>query len=67
MKATRARAMELVVLLAVLWLAGGLRADQAEEKAVQRIREHGGRITRDDKADGKPVIGVDLTLTGNAD
>ena len=30
------------------------------EAAVERIQKLGGKVTRDDKLPGKPVIGVDL-------
>jgi hypothetical protein len=36
------------------------RADEAEDKAVEFVKKLGGRITRDDKAEGKPVIKVEL-------
>src|SRR6266508_5028132 len=37
-----------------------LHADPAADKAVQAVLKWGGRITRDEDAEGKPVVGVDL-------
>ena len=48
------------VLLLVL-TAVDLRADEAEEKAVKAIEKLGGKVRRDEKADGKPVVAVDLS------
>ena len=45
-----------VILLACL--SGAARADEAS--AVKAVEKLGGKITRDDKLPGKPVIGVDL-------
>src|SRR5262249_483428 len=47
--------------------AGGIRAD--EEAAVKAVEKRGGKVRRDDKAPGKPVVAVDLrsTLTTDAD
>src|SRR5262245_11608864 len=49
------------VLLGLLVLAGPGRADEAA--AVKMIEKLGGKITRDDKRPGKPVVGVDLKST----
>ena len=43
--------------------AGSLRADEAEGKAVQAIGKLGGLVTRDEKAQGKPVVWVRLDFT----
>ena len=40
-----------------------LRADDAEDKAVAFVEKLGGKVTRDEKAPGKPVITVDLSVT----
>jgi len=37
-----------------------VQADAAEDRAVQAIKKPGGEITRDEKADGKPIVGVGL-------
>ena len=42
-------------------------ADAAEAKAVEAIKKLGGKVTRDDKLPGKPVIGVDLAFTAVTD
>ena len=57
MKTTLARVIATAAVLIVL-LAAGLRADEAEDKAVQAIKKLGGDVTRDNKAEGKPVIVV---------
>ena len=49
-----------VALLLVVGLP--LRADEAEDRAVKAVQKLGGRIVRDEKADGKPIITVDLIL-----
>ncbi len=38
-------------------------AGPTEGRAVQAIQKLGGRITRDGKAKGEPVVGVDLART----
>ena len=45
-----------VMLLACLF--GAARADEAS--AVKAVEKLGGKVTRDDKLPGKPVIGVNL-------
>jgi internalin A len=40
-----------------------VRADEAEDRAVKAIQKLGGRITRDMKAKGKPIVGVNLDRT----
>jgi hypothetical protein len=45
--------------LSVLLLVGAARTD--ETAAVRAIVNLGGRITRDAKLPGRPVIGIDLT------
>src|SRR5262245_57867784 len=47
------------VVLGLLVLAGTVRADEAA--AVKAIEKMGGKVTRDDKRPGKPVLGVDLS------
>ncbi len=47
-------------LLGLPW--SSLRAaDDAEDKAVAFVKTLGGKVERDDKAEGKPVRGVDLS------
>ena len=47
-------------LLGLPW--SSLRAaDDAEDKAVAFVKKLGGSVKRDDKAEGKPVRGVDLS------
>src|SRR5258708_5642623 len=52
-----------VMLLA--YLSGAGRADEAS--AVKAIENLGGKVTRDDKLRGKPVIGVNLSFTKATD
>ena len=44
----------------MLLAAVAVRADEAEDKAVQAIEKLGGKVTRDEKAVGRPVVEVDL-------
>ena len=45
----------------VLVLGGAAwHADPAEDRAVQAVVKWGGRITREEAAEGRPVVGVDL-------
>ncbi len=39
------------------------RADEAEDKAVAFVEKLGGTVTRDEKAPGKPVVGVSFQPT----
>lgn len=43
-----------------LSLAGPLLADDAEDKAAKAVEDLGGKVVRDDKAPGKPVVQVSL-------
>lgn len=49
---------------AVSWLLlssfAPVRADDAEDKAVAVVEKMGGKITRDEKLPGKPVVATDL-------
>jgi hypothetical protein len=38
-------------------------ASESEGQEVQAIKDLGGPITRDQKAKGKPIVGVDLSST----
>ena len=53
----------MFVAVAVAGLGSAARADEAEDKAVARVKEFGGTFTRDNKAPGKPVVTVDLGNT----
>src|SRR5262249_7009683 len=65
MKAT-GKAHGIVLLL--LLLAGNVgRADDGEDRAVKVIQKLRGRMTRDEKADGKPIVQVDLGFTEATD
>src|SRR5262245_54264143 len=65
--ARQQRAVGAWVLVGLLVLAVAGRADEAA--AVKVIQKLGGKVRRDDKAPGKPVVAVDLrsTLTTDAD
>ena len=55
-----------VCVVALLILSSGAaRADEAS--AVKAVEKLGGKVTRDDKLPGKPVIGVNLTGRGVTD
>src|SRR6516225_677744 len=45
----------------LLLTAVPLLADEAEDKAVATVAKLGGQVTRDEKADGKPVVAVHLS------
>ncbi len=67
MKTTLSTTMQVVALLALLALTGvGFCAKPKPKdptaQAVQYIESLGGSVTRDEKAKGNPVIGVDLEL-----
>jgi internalin A len=49
----------------VAWVlaAAPVRADDSEDKAVAFVAEMGGKVARDEKAPGKPVVAVDLEGT----
>ena len=53
----------LLAIAFVLLLAGRLSAGDDDTKAEESIKAIGGKVVRDDKATGKPVIVVDLTNT----
>src|SRR6185369_4088031 len=59
---TPSRSGTLATLVLFL-VSGGLRADEAEDKAVKAIEKLGGTVKRDEKADGKPVVAVDWHYT----
>src|SRR5262245_45691854 len=52
------RRLLIVIALLLSPLLFGWAGDDAEEKAVQALKELEGRIVRDEKAPGKPVIEV---------
>jgi hypothetical protein len=61
MKTTHWSLTGAVLLLALVpWMTGCGRADEAEDKAAKAIEKLGGRIIRDDKAKGKPIVSVYL-------
>ena len=49
-----------VGLFAVALMAPFASADEAEDKAVAAIKKLGGKIERDEKRAGRPVVAVDL-------
>jgi hypothetical protein len=52
--------------LAMLWCVGA-RGDDAEDAAVRAVERLGGRVVRDERAKGRPVVGVDLHGTATTD
>ncbi len=50
----------MLCAVALVLLASTARADEAEDKAVKLVEKLGGRVTRDEKAPGKPVVEVFL-------
>ena len=55
----------VIFALTVLGLCLGspVRADEAEDTAVEFVQKLGGKVTRDEKAPGKPVTTLDLSFT----
>src|ERR1700704_2784555 len=58
---TLMRTMLVVVVLLLACLSGAAWADEAS--AVKAVEKLGGKVTRDDKLPGKPVIAVNLAGT----
>ena len=54
-----------LTIVCMACLSGAARADEAS--AVKAVEKLGGKVTRDDKLPGKPVIGVNLTHAGVTD
>jgi Leucine-rich repeat (LRR) protein len=52
---------------AVLTSAAPSQADDAEDRAVARVKERGGLVTRDEKRPGKPVVEVILGFSKTSD
>src|SRR5580704_16599669 len=52
-------------MLAVVILSGAVRADEAD--AVKVVEKLGGKIIRDDKQPGKPIVGVGFDSTSITD
>src|SRR5262249_21300610 len=52
-----------LILALAPWMTVSIRADEAEDRAVKAIEKLGGRIIRDEKAKGKPIVGVNLAAT----
>ncbi len=61
------RLMAFALAVLGLCLGSSARADDAEDKAVAFVEKLGGKVTRDEKAPGKPVVGVDLGGTAVTD
>ena len=59
------RTMLIGAVMLLACLSGAARADEAS--AVKAVEKLGGKVTRDDKLPGKPVIGVNLTGRGVTD
>jgi hypothetical protein len=47
----------------LLLLAAPLLADEAEDKAVEAVEMLGGKVERNERAAGKPVVMVDRSFT----
>src|SRR5204862_6469332 len=58
---TLMRTMLVGAVMPLACLSGAARADEAS--AVKAVENLGGKVTRDDKLPGKPVIGVNLPAT----
>src|SRR5712691_11471173 len=58
LRRTLMRTILVGAVMLLTCLSGAARADEAS--AVKAIENLGGKVTRDDKLPGKPVIGVNL-------
>jgi Leucine Rich repeat len=47
-------------VLASVFLVTAVRAHEIEEKAIKEIERLGGKVIRNETAEGKPVVGVDF-------
>jgi internalin A len=56
----------LVLMTCALGLAGSARGDEAEDKAVRLVEALQGKVERDDKRAGQPVVRVELGGRGTA-
>ena len=61
------RLMAFVLAVSGLCLGSSAHADEAEDKAVAFVEKLGGKVTRDDKAPGKPVVRVSMYSTKVSD
>ena len=61
LRRTLMRTMLVGAVMLLACLSGAARADEAS--AVKAVENLGGKVTRDDKLPGKPVIGVNLPGT----
>src|SRR5712691_8230358 len=61
LRRTLMRTMLVGAVMLLACLSGAARADEAS--AVKAVENLGGKVTRDDKLPGKPVIAVNLTGT----
>src|SRR5881398_2547136 len=61
LRRTLMRTMLVGAVILLACLSGAARADEAS--AVKAVENLGGKVTRDDKLPGKPVIGVNLGHT----
>src|ERR687885_253762 len=59
------RTMLVGAVMLLACLSGAARADEAS--AVKAVEKLGGKVTRDDKLPGKPVIAVNLAGTAVTD
>jgi hypothetical protein len=57
------RCLGLTIGLVGMLTSAALFADQAENQSIKAVEKLGGVISRDDKARGKPIVGVDLGAT----
>lgn len=53
------RSCTLALAVALVWF-GHARAGEGEEKAVRAVETLGGKVVRDEKQPGKPVVEVIL-------
>jgi hypothetical protein len=61
------RVIGVLGVACILWPVALVRADDADDKAVEAVKKLGGKVMRDENAEGKPVILVDLRGTDATD
>ena len=54
------RALTFALALSALCQYSALRADDAEDKAIEFVKKIHGKVTRNEQVPGKPVLTIDL-------
>lgn len=57
------KTLAIVLVVSQLSLASSARVDEAEDKAVAFVERLGGKVSRNDKAPGRPVVEASLLFS----